>query len=1072
MYTKESIDAVFNSADIVKVFTEYADVRQVGHQYKCCCPLHKERTPSLLIDPGKNVWHCFGCGEGGNAVSIIMKMEGLTWIEAVKKIAAQEHLTLVPMDEQTAAKEEEQSQKRQAAKWAVAEIQKWFVEQLHHNSIEAEAAREYAYGRWGQEQCEKFGIGYAPRNSFALINFADKAGIKRELLLDLGFIKENENDKAQVYTTMRERITIPVRDRYGDPIAYTARDISGKADAKYYNNKTNVIFKKDRVIFGLSTAIKAAAKAKRFVLVEGAPDVLRLKIIGIDEAVASLGTAWSVEQFNELKRFAPSVTFIPDSDPPKGGNPYGAGVAAVMKNGATALRCGLDVTVREIPLGEEKADADSYITSLDVFNSLQDEHFGTWYGRRKLASATTETERAAALTDVADLLACIESEVTQTLCIETLSQIFGKPKLWRDSIKRAKGRANRLARQKGSTALNNDDAEIMSKLGFYVRDNCYFAPGREGGEPVRWSNFIVEPLFHIEAPSYSSNILKLINDAQGPRLVEISDEETIAQSKFAARCMKLNCVWRAKQDQLNSLCEYIVLKRVVATPIERLGWNKWHKFYAMGNGIIDESGKWIEVDEMGIVRTQKNTFYLPAFSIMHRGESDAYQFEQKFAHLKQNSWTLEEYVNRMVQVFGKNAMVSFLYVVACIMYDICRNVNSSFPILNVFGIKNSGKTQLGTCLMSFFGTQTGTVPTLGNTTVPALNDMLTAADNVMVHLDEYKNRINERTIDMLKNIWGGAGQNKKNMNGNGKAVQSYVNCGFFLSGQEIPKEDPALFTRVIFLRFNKTTFTDAETKAFQEFRHKSEEGCTGYTIRIQGWRKKFEAEYKDVYNSIHKSFLSDLGKSNIVSRMIDGWTMPLAVYRIIETEMELPFSYRELYRFCLDGIKAQANEVESNTEMADFWRLVNAGHMSGKVQEGASFVIKTVDSFQPKEKKEAIIFEQPKKILLLNYTSLLSIINPRSATQSGNINIDPASLMSYLKNMPEYLGTKQQRYKILTPSGYPDYEIAKKSSGFDQRLTKTIRTYAQCFDYDLLKQNYDLNLEITLRADYELDDED
>ena len=206
--------------------------------------------------------------------------------------------------------------------------------------------RCYAYNRWPEDFCSEAGLGYAPKDSNAFRDFCQQKGLKEELLFELGMLKRKEDGTS--YSMFRERIMIPIRNRWGRIIAYTARYIGDNRKApKYINSATSMIYSKGETVFGIDRAARLR-DADYYIIVEGAPDVLRMQSIGYDNTVASLGTAWSDSQFEQLKKYVSSLCFIPDSDIAEG-KPYGPGFEAVMTNGAAAIRKGFHVTVRELP---------------------------------------------------------------------------------------------------------------------------------------------------------------------------------------------------------------------------------------------------------------------------------------------------------------------------------------------------------------------------------------------------------------------------------------------------------------------------------------------------------------------------------------------------------------------------------------------------------------------------------------------------------------------------------------------------------------------------------------------------
>ena len=347
---KSVIDQVVDRADIMDVVSDVVQLKKSGANYKGCCPFHNEKTPSFMVNTSRNTWHCFGaCNEGGDAISFVMKYFNMNFIEAIEKLANQYGINISKEDREVNPKNREDELKREAMFAVYKEVQQYFIACFEGKSSACVAARQYAFNRWNEEFCRETGIGYAPDDWQGLINFANERGISLQALLELGLANKSEKT-GKLFDFFRERITIPIKDRYGRIIGYTARYIGESEDtAKYLNPKTNILYNKDCSVFGINVALREAVKADKFYLVEGAPDVLRLQSVGVNNAIASLGSAWTENQFSQLKRHSTNLCFLPDADPPKQGEKLGTGIKAVIKNAQSAMALGFNVTVKEIP---------------------------------------------------------------------------------------------------------------------------------------------------------------------------------------------------------------------------------------------------------------------------------------------------------------------------------------------------------------------------------------------------------------------------------------------------------------------------------------------------------------------------------------------------------------------------------------------------------------------------------------------------------------------------------------------------------------------------------------------------
>lgn len=410
-----------NIEDVVEDFMQGRLVRK-GSRLVCRCPLHADKTPSFMVTPSLNIYKCFQCGVGGDAISFLTDVQHMTYPEAMRYLAKRANYQLTDKHETKTAEELAAIKKREAMLTINKAAAEFFAEQLKSNDDKARQAREYAHGRWPKAFCELEKIGYAPgHNKFR--EWAKSKGFSTEILLEVGLLKKN--DRGEIYDFYRDRITIPIYSRTGQVLGFTARTLLHDDTCKYINSPESAVFHKGEIVFGLRNAIRIGAKDELFYLVEGAPDALKLQSIGIVNTIAALGTAWTDKHFDQLRRFNPTLCFIPDIDPPKPGEPYGTGIATVMKLGLKALEQGFNVIVKEIEPGDRsvKADPDSFITSKAVLNDIPKQDFIPWFAAKLLIGKETAGERAEVLRPVVSLLVHVKDKNLKKMLVKRLSNI-------------------------------------------------------------------------------------------------------------------------------------------------------------------------------------------------------------------------------------------------------------------------------------------------------------------------------------------------------------------------------------------------------------------------------------------------------------------------------------------------------------------------------------------------------------------------------------------------------------------------------------------------------------------------
>ena len=503
-------------------------------------------------------------------------------------------------------------------------------------------------------------------------------------------------------------------------------------------------------------------------------------------------------------------------------------------------------------------------------------------------------------------------------------------------------------------------------------------------------------------------------------------------------------------------------KTDTAERIRKLGWNASEEFFAFGNGILYD-GTFKNVDDLGIVRgVNGKAFYIPATSKIYLHNQEIFQFERLMVHENRNGVKLYDFASRLIGVFGENASIALCYLLATLFRDIIFRRTRHFPILNLFGEKGTGKTTLATSLQSFFlhGIDP---PNLGVTSVPAMNDRVSQAVNTLVVLDEYKNDLDIRKIAYLKGLWGGGGQTKKNTNTDGMAAQTIVSTGVALCGQDKPTQDMALYTRIIFLAFSKTSFNQVEKRNYEDLVALCNMGLTHLTIEILSHRELFEKNFPEIYSITKRELATKFENESIHDRIFGNWVIPLAAYRTLETVLDVPFGYADLFETAVKGIRSQNELAQESSEVADFWSMLQGFQTSGKCVDKAHYRIRYMKSFRPISVKEDIEFKEARPILYLNMAAVASLFNSRNMNATANRS-NWSTIMSYLKSHSSFLGLKQDRFTILLPSGLPDYSFEMVNNEQVKKV-KVNRPKALCFDYLQLKEAFGLELETEIISD-------
>ena len=302
------IDEIKNRLDIVEVISAYVPLKKAGRNYKGLCPFHVEKTPSFVVFPDSDGWHCFGaCSTGGDIFSFIMKKENLDFCEALRLLANKAGVVLEERRPGQAEKESRLDKLRD-----VNAVTASFFNHHFAASSQAGVARDYVESRGlNNDTIERFEIGYALDEWDALLGYLKKKGYSEEELLEAGLIIEREG--GGYYDRFRNRLVIPIRDRRGRVIGFGARALDD-SHPKYLNSPQTPLFDKSSVLFGLDKAVRAIRSRDEVIIVEGYMDVLTAHQYGIDNVIASMGTALTEKQLRELSRSTSRFILALDSD--------------------------------------------------------------------------------------------------------------------------------------------------------------------------------------------------------------------------------------------------------------------------------------------------------------------------------------------------------------------------------------------------------------------------------------------------------------------------------------------------------------------------------------------------------------------------------------------------------------------------------------------------------------------------------------------------------------------------------------------------------------------------------------
>ena len=678
------------------------------------------------------------------------------------------------------------------------------------------------------------------------------------------------------------------------------------------------------------------------------------------------------------------------------------------------------------------------------------------------SNGTTE-EKQKAIEETCELLLCIKDEAIQERYITALARIDGNKTIWRQALNTAMKK-----RQKQLSEKNNEgDIDMLRSFGFTVQHGCYYGYNQKG-EEKQWSNFTLKPLFHVKDDIHPIRLFEICNSDGQKEIIELNMEEFTSSKKLRQKLVGIgNYTWLADDSSQIQLMRYLAKVSETAVEIKQLGWQQ-QGFYCFCNGAL-EDGVWHPVDDKGIVRLEKRNYYLPAMSQIYKDSTELYSNERKFRHQTYSNISLHDYFSKIVDVFGDNAVISLCFYMATLFKDVYKQKSPSFPILNIFGPKGSGKTELAETMMAFFvvGNEPQNIETA---TIPALADAVASVSNALVHIDEYKNGIDTKKIEWLKDLWACIGRSRMNMDKDKKREQARVDSGIILTGQEMPTADIALFTRLIFLAYDRDHHNQQERERFAELMQLRMYGATHITIQLVSLRDKFTERFELAWEKAKTDVtLHPKWNPELKDRIENNWLVPLSAYLALQGSIEFPFTYNHLLDLCMDGLIRQNKLCNRSDEVSNFWSLISCAQQKGELINEKDYLIKSKSRLKTNKMRDGYEFGEPRQILMLRKNTAFNVYQ-KIGREMNISTLSNESIEYYLQISPEYLGvaTSAERFKRINSNGQPVQNYVLEG-GKPKCKIITEQDRPLCFCYTDVCEHYGINLSTFLSDS--LDDE-
>jgi DNA primase len=527
--------------DIVDVIREYVNLRPAGVNFRANCPFHREKTPSFIVSAEKQIWHCFGCGKGGDVLGFVMEMEGLNFVETLRLLAPKAGVELgrVKVDSQLASKRNRLLD--------IVKLSALFYHKILLESPAGKPALEYLARRgFSEETIKRWQIGYSSDSWDTLLNFLKSRGYTDEEILLAGMSVKRESGDG-FYDRFRGRIMFPICDASGNAVAFSAR-VSPEKEAtevmgKYINSPQTMIYDKSKILFGLDKAKPEIKNLDQTIIVEGQADVITAHQAGFTNVVGASGTALTTEQVKLLKRFSNNLALSFDMD--------AAGESAVERGTREALSAEMNVRAIELSSGKDpdeciRNNPDEWRAAVAAAKPVMQYHFDKISGKLDLKKVEDKRKMEEKFLT---LIAQVANKTEQSYWLKTLSHETGTPE-------------NQLSEQ------------LAKKLKTNTSKNFSPAAGQAAASPrTRTREELLSQLLLALAIKYPEHLLYILNNFLPEQLA--GEENRALYKNLVVFYNRATDNWTNSADSGETFGEDIPQSNSVTNQIDYKEFKKW-----------------------------------------------------------------------------------------------------------------------------------------------------------------------------------------------------------------------------------------------------------------------------------------------------------------------------------------------------------------------------------------------------------------------------------------------------------------------------------------------------------------
>lgn len=629
----------------------------------------------------------------------------------------------------------------------------------------------------------------------------------------------------------------------------------------------------------------------------------------------------------------------------------------------------------------------------------------------------TITEKDAALTQIGENLTRLRNSFLQDAL---LTEITKKTKITKKVLREKIRQAKAIILDEGDNLIVGPDfirEEIMER-GFGAvmtptknYEIGYYFPKGQGLQHV--SNFVMNPLFHLYSKEDNKRLLQIKN-IEEEKTIELPSRLMVKASAFKAEMVDYgHFFWRGNDEQLMQVFEDITRGNKMCTELSTFCWHP-RGFWVFSDAIHDTE-KLQHISKDGIVENKKKSYFLPAFSEHYKDtEQEQDEFEsQRYFKYQPSNISLKEYFKLFNDTYcqHQNGMIGIAFLVSSMFRDHIYNVQKFFPHLFLYGESQSGKSQLLWSLSNVFTPNLQPFG-LNSGTNPSFSRRLAQGRNCITSFDEYRNDIDMRRFQAIKQGYDGVGRTKALKSNDNRTITEKVWAALCIAGQYLPTIDGnSVLNRSILNQFTISEKDTATIRSHEELKNLETKGLSNIVIDIIKHRKTIEQKVAMESDQIFSKFRNIFSGQQMHVRLIRNYVSILTPIKVLEPVLNLPFSYDELENLAIRKIKAQSDILTKTDPTQEFWEKIYLLIRKRTLKQDEDYTFETLSEVKIKKGQgtQTIKFSEKKRLVFIRFPIFFELYSEQSGKSRSEI-VDKGSLSSYLQSRPYYVGSIKSKF--------------------------------------------------------------